>query len=85
MEENSEQGDFVGRVNATDLDDQHLLSFEIIDGNTSQAFVIEATTGLPALVGHHPRPALTRTPYLLTVLIAESHLSSELKLTLTSC
>jgi len=43
--ENSEKGDFVGHVNATDLDDQHLLSYEIVGGNADNAFTLESTTG----------------------------------------
>ncbi len=43
--ENSKTGTIVGKVEATDLDDQSSLSFEIIGGNTENAFSLESSSG----------------------------------------
>lgn len=45
LDENSEAGTLVGKVEADDLDEQQTLSFAIIDGNTDNAFTLEKKTG----------------------------------------
>ncbi len=45
LDENSETGTFVGKVEAEDLDEQQTLSFEIVEGNTDNAFSLEKKTG----------------------------------------
>lgn len=45
LDENSEEGTFVGNVKAEDLDAEQLLTFEITGGNKNDAFMIEEETG----------------------------------------
>jgi hypothetical protein len=45
LDENSKAGTFVGKVEASDLDEQHSLSFEIIEGNSANTFTLDEKSG----------------------------------------
>ncbi len=46
LDENSETGTIIGKIEADDLDEQQVLSFEIIKGNTENALSLERKTGI---------------------------------------
>jgi|GEM_PF-1318445 len=45
LDENSKAGTFVGKVEASDLDEQQSLSFEIIEGNSANTFTLDEKSG----------------------------------------
>ena len=73
LDENSKTGTLIGKIEAGDLDEQQALSFEITEGNTSNAFTLDELSGKlfvnnPTVLDYEK----TRS-FALKVLVSDNH------------
>ncbi|MCY2925939.1 MAG: cadherin domain-containing protein [Planctomycetota bacterium] len=72
VDENSDNGTFVGTVNATDSDAGDSLTYAITGGNVGGAFVIDSETGEITVADGSKLNFEARANYTLTVLVTDS-------------
>ena len=73
LDENSRVGTLVGTVEARDLDEQHPLTFEIVEGNSEHSFTLEWNTGKLLVRDNEVLDFETTQKINLQVLVCDNH------------
>ncbi len=73
VEENSKSGTIIGAVDASDSDEDQLISFEIIDGNLNETFEIDPFNGILSVADPTILDYEENTQFRLTVAVSDNH------------
>lgn len=73
VEENPDTGTLIGVVDASDADDDQVVSYEIIDGNPDATFNIDPSKGVISVADPATINFEENTEFILTVLVSDNH------------
>lgn len=73
IEENSQTGTIIGTIDASDPDEGQVVSFEIIDGNDEESFIISEVTGVLRVNNPEKLDYETIQQLTLTLSVSDSH------------